>query len=50
VHAEAGVDALERGTVVRIVLTRPAVEAGEVDEARYAFYRSLAVHADTLPL
>jgi KpsF/GutQ family protein len=29
---------------------KAAVEAGEVDEARYAFYRSLAVHADTLPL
>lgn len=26
------------------------VDAGEIDEARYAFYRSLAVHADTLPL
>ena len=29
---------------------KAAVEAGKIDEARYAFYRSLAVHADTLPL
>ncbi len=29
---------------------KAAVETGEIDEARYAFYRAVAQHADTLPL